>query len=383
MKKAIQFGAGNIGRGFIGGLLVKSGYHVVFADVNEYILNSINKDKKYTIHIRDVECIDEVIDNISAVSSIKEEIIDEIVQAEIITTAVGPLVLTKIASTIAKGIKARKEKGLTSNLNIIACENAIYASSSLKEEVLKYLNKEEVEYLEMYVGFPNCSVDRIVPPGKNENPLDVTVENFYEWNVEKQGFKGEIPTIVGMNLADNLMAYIERKLFTLNTGHAITAYIGYLKGYKTIEESIKDKFICDIVKSAMVESGEGLIKKYNFDSEVHYKYIDKILNRFKNPYLNDDVLRVGREPLRKLSDKDRLTKPLMTAKSYGLSVDNLILGIGAALHYNNSEDTQSVELQELIKSIGVKKAVAKIANISNDEELLNNIEKSYIFMKNL
>ncbi|HBF6250307.1 TPA: mannitol-1-phosphate 5-dehydrogenase, partial [Clostridioides difficile] len=257
MKKAIQFGAGNIGRGFIGGLLVKSGYHVVFADVNEEILNSINKDKKYTIHIRDVECIDEVIDNISAVSSIKEEIIDEIVQAEIITTAVGPLVLTKIASTIAKGIKARKEKGLTSNLNIIACENAIYASSSLKEEVLKYLNKEEVEYLEIYVGFPNCSVDRIVPPGKNENPLDVTVENFYEWNVEKQGFKGEIPTIVGMNLADNLMAYIERKLFTLNTGHAITAYIGYLKGYKTIEESIKDKFICDIVKSAMVESGEG------------------------------------------------------------------------------------------------------------------------------
>lgn len=110
MKKAIQFGAGNIGRGFIGSLLVKSGYHVVFADVNEEILNSINKDKKYTIHIRDVECIDEVIDNISAVSSIKEEIIDEIVQAEIITTAVGPLVLTKIASTIAKGIKARKEK---------------------------------------------------------------------------------------------------------------------------------------------------------------------------------------------------------------------------------------------------------------------------------
>ncbi len=100
----------------------------------------------------------------------------------------------------------------------------------------------------MYIGFPNCSVDRIVPPGKNENPLDVTVENFYEWNVEKQGFKGEIPTIVGMNLADNLMAYIERKLFTLNTGHAITAYIGYLKGYKTIEESIKDKFIYDIVK---------------------------------------------------------------------------------------------------------------------------------------
>ena len=49
MKKAIQFGAGNIGRGFIGGLLSNAGYHVVFADVNEAILNGINNEKQYKI----------------------------------------------------------------------------------------------------------------------------------------------------------------------------------------------------------------------------------------------------------------------------------------------------------------------------------------------
>ena len=76
---------------------------------------------------------------------------------------------------------------------------------------------------------------------KSENILDVVVENYYEWNVEEKAFKGEIPKIEGMNLVDNLMAYIERKLFTLNTGHAITAYFGYLKGYRTIDESINDE----------------------------------------------------------------------------------------------------------------------------------------------
>lgn len=141
-----------------------------------------------------------------------------------------------------------------------------------------------------------------------------------------------------MNLVDNFMVYIECKLFILNIGYVIIVYIGYLKGYKIIEESIKDKFICDIVKSVMVESGEGLIKKYNFDLEVYYKYIDKILNRFKNLYFNDDVLRVGRELLRKLSDKDRLIKFLMIVKLYGLLVDNLIFGIGVVFYYNNSED---------------------------------------------
>ena len=383
MKKAIQFGAGNIGRGFIGALLSKSGYHVVFADVNEEIISKINEDKCYTIHIMDVECKDEKVENISGVISTSDEILEEIRTSDIITTAVGPVVLPRIASTIANGIKLRKITGVTSYLNIIACENAIKASSQLEEEVKKYLNEEEIAYLDKYVGFPNCSVDRIVPPVKSENILDVVVENFYEWNVEEKAFKGEIPKIYGMNLADNLMAYIERKLFTLNTGHAITAYFGYLKGYNTVDESIKDEVIHDLVKKAMIESGQGLIAKYNFDKEEHFKYIDKIIERFKNPYLKDDVARVGREPLRKLNENDRLIKPLMTAKSFNLDIDNLLLGVGAALNYNNEEDSQSVELQSLISEKGVKESLAHVANLAQEQEVLSKVEKYYNEIKSI
>lgn len=383
MKKAIQFGAGNIGRGFIGALLSKAGYHVVFADVNTEIINKINSDKKYTIHVMDTICSEEEISNISGVISTSDEIYKEIVEAEIITTAVGPVVLPRIAPTISKGIALRKEKGIKTYLNIIACENAIKASSQLEEEVKKYLNEEEIEYLKEFVGFPNCSVDRIVPPVKSENILDVVVENYYEWNVEKSAFKGEIPKIEGMNLVDNLMAYIERKLFTLNTGHAITAYFGYLKGYETIEESIKDEVIYGFVKNAMIESGKGLIAKYNFDEEAHYKYIDKIIDRFKNPYLKDDVARVGREPLRKLNENDRLIKPLITARGFNINTDNLLLGVGAALHYDNKEDSQSVQLQSLINEKGIKASLAEISKISGDTDVLDKIEKYYDEVKGL
>ena len=143
MKRAIQFGAGNIGRGFIGALLSKSGYHVVFADVNEEIISKINEDKCYTIHIMDVECKDEKVENISGVISTSDEILEEIRTSDIITTAVGPVVLPRIASTIANGIKLRKITGVTSYLNIVACENAIKASSQLEEEVKKYLKKKK------------------------------------------------------------------------------------------------------------------------------------------------------------------------------------------------------------------------------------------------
>ena len=383
MKKAIQFGAGNIGRGFIGSLLSKAGYHVVFADVNTEIIDKINKDKEYTIHVMDTVCSEEKVNDISGVISINNEIYKEIVEAEIITTAVGPVVFPRIAPTIAKGIALRKENGVKNYLNIIACENAIKASSQLEEEVKKYLTKDEVDYLEEFVGFPNCSVDRIVPPVKSENILDVVVENYYEWNVEEKAFKGEIPKIEGMNLVDNLMAYIERKLFTLNTGHAITAYFGYLKGYETIEESIKDEVIYDFVKKAMIESGKGLIAKYNFDEEAHYKYINKIIDRFKNPYLKDDVARVGREPLRKLNENDRLIKPLITARGFNINTDNLLLGVGAALHYDNKEDAQSVQLQSLINEKGIKESLAEISKISGDTDVLDKVEKYYDEVKKL
>lgn len=306
MKKAIQFGAGNIGRGFIGAVLEKAGYHVVFADVNEQIVDRINRDKGYTVQIMDTVCEEVRITDISAVDSRSPELAQQIAEAEIVTTAVGLTILPRIAGAIAAGIEARREQGVEQPLNVIACENGVRATSQLKAAVLTHLDAAGQAYCEQYVGFPDCSVDRIVPPVKSENPIDVVVERFFEWNVERAAFKGAVPEIPGMNPADNLIAYIERKLFTLNTGHAITAYLGRMKGYMTICQSISDEQIHAVVKAAMRESGRGLVARYGFDRDAHFAYIDKIIGRFTNPYLCDDVTRVGREPLRKLSAGDRL-----------------------------------------------------------------------------
>lgn len=376
MKKAVQFGAGNIGRGFIGALLSQSGYHVVFADVVEAVINKVNEDKGYTVHIMDVECEEQKIENISGVNSTKPEAIDEIATADIVTTAVGLVILPRIAPTIAAAIEKRMEMGVKEPMNMIACENAIRGTSQLRKAVYENLSEEGKAFADEYVGFPDCAVDRIVPPVRIENSIDVVVERYFEWDVEKSGFKGEIPEITGMTLVDDLMAYIERKLFTLNTGHCITAYLGTLRQIPTIDQAIADEEIYAIVSAAMKESGAGLIKKHGFDADKHAAYIEKIIGRFKNPHLKDDVTRVGREPLRKLSPTDRLIKPLMTAAGYGLPVDHMLVGVGAALHYNNPEDKQSVELQDKIKANGVKATVAEITGIE-DERIIDAIVAEY------
>lgn len=378
MKKAIQFGAGNIGRGFIGYLLSKSEYHVTFADVALDIINAIDQNKKYNVEIVGETSHTEVVSDISAILSSSEEIKEEINKVSLITTAVGPKVLSIIAKTISEGIKLRYENKNKELLNIIACENMGGASDYLKEEVLKYLNKDETEYLNKYIGFPNSAVDRIVPPyeGEKSNIADVRVEEFSEWIVDKTAIKGNLD-IKGMVLTDNLKAYLERKLFTLNTGHAITAYMGYSLGKKTVKESIEDMEVEKIVKNSMIESGNVLIKSYNFEKKAHHEYIDKIISRFKNPYLLDEVSRVGREPLRKLGYNDRLIKPFRMAVSMNLPYENLLKGIVYALNYDHKSDDEVIKKSNILQNNDLEEAISEITGLDIKSEALRIIAKEY------
>ncbi|MCQ2140475.1 MAG: mannitol-1-phosphate 5-dehydrogenase [Bacteroidales bacterium] len=377
MKKAIQFGAGNIGRGFIGAVLAGAGYEVVFADVVEDLLTNINSRKEYTVHVTDSESYDIDIKGIRAVNSNSAEAVQEVVDAEVITTAVGLRILKFVAPAIAKGLVARKAAGNEAPLNVIACENGLRATSQLKELVFAQLDAETAAWAESHVGFPDAAVDRIVPPVRCEIPLDVAVEEYFEWDVERASFVGEIPQIPGMTPVDNLLAYVERKLFTLNTGHATAAYLGKLKGISTIGESIADSVIAPIVKAVMQQSGEGLVKKFGFDHDAHFAYIEKILKRFSNPFLRDECNRVGREPLRKLAPNDRLILPMMTAKGFGLPYDKILLAIGGALHFENPEDPQSVEMLASIAAEGLEATIVKYTGIEAGDPLIAEIVDAY------
>ena len=279
--KALHFGAGNIGRGFIGKLLADAGVELTFADVNQTVLDLLNSRKSYQVHVVGEQERVESVNNVSAVNSGSEAAVALIAEADLVTTAVGPQILGKIAGTIAKGLVLRHQQGNEQPLNIIACENMVRGTSQLKQHVLAALPQDEQAWVEQHVGFVDSAVDRIVPPADSSDPLEVTVETFSEWIVDQTQFKGQPPAIAGMELTDNLMAFVERKLFTLNTGHAITAYLGQRAGLQTIRDAILDPAIRRVVKGAMEESGAVLIKRYGFDADKHAAYINKILGRFE------------------------------------------------------------------------------------------------------
>ena len=373
MKKAVQFGAGNIGRGFIGAVLSNAGYHVTFADVNKDIIDKINTNGKYVVHIKDIECHDVVISDISGVLSNTDSVIAEIVSADLITTAVGLTVLKFIAPNIALGIIARKKAGIQKPLNVIACENGIRATSQLKQLVYAKLTDEERTWCDSHVGFADSAVDRIVPPIPTENPIDIVVEKFFEWVIQEQALIGPHPEIPGVIFTDNILAYNERKLFTLNTGHSMAAFMGQAKGYRTIGEAIADPQIYQDVREIMQQSGEGLVHKFGFDHDQHFAYIETIMRRFQNPYMSDEVTRVGRQPLRKLSRYDRFVEPMMIARSYGLPYNKFVLGIAMALCFHNDKDEQTVQMHRMIDTMGIRKALLEITSLSDDDPVIDQI----------
>ncbi|WP_392563284.1 mannitol-1-phosphate 5-dehydrogenase [Orbus wheelerorum] len=381
--QVLHFGAGNIGRGFIGKLLADAGIKVTFADVNQAIVDELNARHQYPVNVVGECATTEVVIGVDAINSQSDDVIDKIAKVDLVTTAVGPQILPRIASAVAKGLIARFESNNTLPLNIIACENMVRGTSQFKEHIFAVLPAQYHDWVNQYVGFVDSAVDRIVPPAtsKTGDILEVTVETFSEWIVDETQFKGSVPIISGMEPTDNLMAFVERKLFTLNTGHAITAYLGHYYGLTTIRDAILDERIRLIARGAMEESGQVLINRYNFDEVKHIAYIEKILTRFENPYLHDDTARVGRQPLRKLSPSDRLVKPLLGTFEYQLCSNNLQIGIAAALNYRNHDDEQAIELADIIAKQGIDKAFSQISTIEINNPVIAKVAKIYDLMQ--
>ncbi|KIL52169.1 mannitol-1-phosphate 5-dehydrogenase [Jeotgalibacillus soli] len=379
MKQAVHFGAGNIGRGFIGAILSKAGYQVTFVDVNKAVIDELNEKGSYTVQIASAEQASFVVENVSGIhsSSEHERLNETIAKASLITASVGPNILTHIAKDIAAGLAYAEEQSMLKELNVVACENMIQATDFLRGEIEGHLNDTIKERVLSKVGFPNSAVDRIVPIQHHDDLLTVQVEPFFEWVVEEPSWKGSIPNMEGVQFVEDLSPFIERKLLTVNTGHAAIAYIGLQEGYVTVDRAMENAAIKEKVEQVLSETSEFLVGKYELDPEQHKAYVNKIISRFENPYLSDELSRVGRSPLRKLSAKERLVYPARALMEQGREPNALIDTIAAALHFKNEEDQEAIALQAAIEEHGVKKAFADAADLPEDDVLVVAVVRKY------
>ncbi len=342
--KAVHFGAGNIGRGFVGLLLHDGGYELVFSDVADALVDALNAASAYTVHEAGPGGVDRVVTGFRAVNSRTdpEAVIAEVATADVVTCAVGPTVLRFIAPVIAAALARRSADAAP--LAVMACENAIGATDQLRAEIERIAGADAAA-VTARARFANTAVDRIVPAQPEGAGIDVTVEPYFEWAIESTPFGADAPSIPGAHFVDDLAPYIERKLFTVNTGHAATAYLGALAGHERISDALADPAVAAAVGAALEETSAMLSAVHGLDPAELAEYRATILERFRNPQLVDTVQRVGRQPLRKLSRHERFVGPAAEAARRGLPTTALVTAISAALAFDDGDDEQSVELQ--------------------------------------
>ncbi|WP_169087660.1 mannitol-1-phosphate 5-dehydrogenase [Paenibacillus sp. PL91] len=376
--RAVHFGAGNIGRGFIGLLLSNAGYEVTFVARNERKVQLLQQQGQYSVTLANEARDTEIVNNVTAISGKNITAVTKAVaSADIVTTAVGVSALKHIAESIAKGIELRLRSRNYKPLHIIACENAISGSSLLKRRVYEHLPADWHEAADRCIAFPDTAVDRIVPVQEHDDPLKVTVEPYFEWILDRSAMIEGYEKIEGIKYVDALEPYIERKLFTVNTGHCTAAYHGYLEGYATIQEAMGDDKIKEELSHVLRETGSLLTSKYHWDNQKHDKYIKKMMVRFTNPRLTDNVIRVGRSPLRKLSLNDRLVRPALQAHKLGIPIPHLTSAIAAALLFDYEKDEEAVMLQAALRNSGIHEVITSHMGIPQKHDMHQKIVDSY------
>lgn len=377
-KKAVLIGAGNIGRGLNAYIVYKNKYHLTFIDSSIEIIQNLQKTNQYKIiEVHSNKTNKHSIQNFKAmhINQDEEECIEEIANATLVLISIGTHNLNNIVKLVAKSIVKKMNSKNKEFLNFVAVENGIEISSSFKNDILGELTQKQQMFVKEKIGFPNCSVDRIVPKQMHKS-LDIYVEPFYELIIDKSSWKGDL--IHDVKYSCNLKKYIKRKLFMLNAIHTLIAWYGIKHNFKYIHEFAARTKIKWIVQNTLKEFAAILETQFNFTKEELENYSQKIIQRLSNVYLADDVTRVGRNVIKKLSPNDRLVLPLNYALQNNLNYENIIKIIALPFSGLNFEDEQLKKLNNFLKKNGLEVSITKYTGIKNAkiiQQIKNNLSQ--------
>ena len=380
--KAVMYGGGNIGRGFIGALFSASGYRVTFVDVAKPVVESLNEKGSYPVRILKGATYEDVqVQNVCAVDGNDQNAVAQaIAEADIMATAVGVNILKFIIGNLVAGIRLRKAQN-GGKLNILICENLMDANKVLEKMLKEHLNEEEQAWFDENIGLVEASIGRMVPVQTEEmkdgNPMRVCVESYGFLPVDKDVFKGEIPAIKSMVPFSPFDFYLKRKLYIHNMGHATCAYLGDLLGLPYIYQAIDVPQIRVIVENAMLESALALSKKYGVELSDIRAHIEDLLFRFTNEALKDTCQRVGGDPARKLSPEDRLIGASKLAVCQGVCPCFMAIGGGAAVYRYIKESDNAAQSVERAKEV-----LETVSGLSTEDETAIHILHFYEMIVN-
>jgi mannitol-1-phosphate 5-dehydrogenase len=366
----VIIGAGATGRGQIGRLAHLAGFAVTFIERKRDLTVLLRSARKYIVGLAGESVREIPVENFEIIPA--QDIkgcARSIAGADIVATAVLPTNLESAAPILAAGFAQRQAEGNIVPLNVIACENMERSSTALRSCVRKFAPNLDWQWIDEHVGFPDSMVACLVP--QPADPLFLLSEPVQEWSVDARAVKRPMPELDGMTLADDQGAALERKFYIKNTGHFAMGIAGYLRGYRLMHEAAGDAEVFALAEAVTRESAAAVACRHGFDSRQTEEYRAGFLEALRSPLLPDEVTRVIRELKRKLSREERLVGPALLALEQGREPQALAEAIARAFTLANPRDPQSGEVQALVDSEGIARAVTHVCGLPPGHRLAN------------
>jgi mannitol-1-phosphate 5-dehydrogenase len=360
----VIFGAGAVGRGFIGRIIAAKGLTPVFIEANIELAQYLNEVNSYVVYVTGAEERQFSISGYKVLTPEQDrEISKALTDCLFMATAVGGQNLETVAQIVASGLSdASKRRGKP--LNILLCENWPNAEKVLAAALLK-AGCDEDDF-----ACVRCSVERMVRAG--EGKLDLIAEGGQPFYVDRRTWKGQQGDVVcgieGLSFTDDIEAIYARKLFTSNAGGAALAYFGFLSNCTFLYEALEIPEIRKNLTELLNVAKQCLIASFGLDETGLERHLDELMNRrFPNRDLADTVQRVARNPIRKLGQQERLAGLVRLLQKHALSTEPVSRVIGSALHYRDSKDSESLELDKIIAQKGAGAILKDVCGFKRHE----------------
>lgn len=386
----LQFGAGNIGRGFMGHLFREAGHDVLFVEKDYALVRLINERREYPLRLLDAYTKERVEFMVRGVRAIlvedKATVAASFAKADWVGSAVGIENYPAVAPVLVEGIRKRREQGAPP-VDIYLCENDLAAHARMKQVLEPYLDDHLREWMGKNVGFVRVSVARMVM-GKgqeDQDPLLVVADAYREFPYDVLAQKGIPPGLGSMKPVTHFEAEFQRKIYIYNLGHAVLAYLGYLQGYRYVYEGFGDSWVSAVFDGALKETTMALFRKYPgiFDVVEHAQVLHDVRTRFGNPLLKDPIVRVARNPIRKLGPSDRLIGSALLCLEQGVFPGHIATACAAAFLYDWSEDPEACRLQDDIRIKGIETVLQDVTTVRPQSSLGKKIVGEYHRLKTL
>jgi len=378
-KKMVLFGAGKIGRSFIGQLFSRSGFEIVFVDVYRPVIEALNHYGKYKVVIKDRQEEEIIVHNVRGIHASEKEIIAaEIAGASICAVSVGQQGLPSIIPLLAAGLDLRYRNCPNIPLDIIIAENMRNADTWFRENLGKHLPPGYP--FNKLVGLVETSIGKMVPimtaEDTKNDPLLVFAEAYNTLILDKRAFKNPVPDVKGLAPKDNMKAWVDRKLFIHNLGHAAAAYYSYDADPDLVYlyEGLAIPVVYKKTRLAMEQSALVLMVLYpdEFTEKDLNDHISDLLQRFQNKALGDTIHRVGCDLPRKLSPSDRLVTPIKYAIQHKLPYNYIAQALLLALKFNTTDHEgkmhpEDIRFHKLLEENGREWVLRNICGLKRGE----------------